>query len=327
MVPSEENMRWWSVVLGVACTGEENKGARSIQNDIDGDGWSVGEDCDDADPQRGGPEVIYDGIDNDCDPSTLDDDMDGDGLLVQEDCDDTDPNKLDYEIFYDGIDNDCDPSTVDDDIDGDGFVIAEDCNDGDPNYGGSEVPYDDIDNDCDPATRDDDVDADGFLLADDCNDNDPNYGGPEEIYDGFDNDCDPATLDDDLDGDTFPITEDCQDLDPAINPNAIEICGDYRDNDCSGFIDDGVDDLDSDGYIDALCTVGGLDCDDGDGGINPGATEVPSDGIDNDCDPLSCDDPLLVGELFFDKATLVEETAVISKHLEEVFFIQVAGFA
>lgn len=40
-------------------------------------------------------------------------------------------------------------------------------------------------------------------------------------------------------------------------------------------------DADSDGYEDAAC--GGSDCDDGDGGVNPGAAEICGDGIDQDC--------------------------------------------
>jgi len=41
-------------------------------------------------------------------------------------------------------------------------------------------------------------------------------------------------------------------------------------------------DEDADGYYDADC--GGLDCDDGDSGINPDATDVPLDGVDQNCD-------------------------------------------
>ncbi|MEO0602866.1 MAG: hypothetical protein AAF211_15605, partial [Myxococcota bacterium] len=37
-----------------------------------------------------GPEVPYDGIDNDCDPDTRDDDLDEDGFVLANDCDDTD---------------------------------------------------------------------------------------------------------------------------------------------------------------------------------------------------------------------------------------------
>ncbi|MEM6929146.1 MAG: hypothetical protein AAF602_19565, partial [Myxococcota bacterium] len=41
-------------------------------------------------PDATGPEVPYDGIDNDCDPDTRDDDLDRDGFVLASDCDDTD---------------------------------------------------------------------------------------------------------------------------------------------------------------------------------------------------------------------------------------------
>ena len=55
-------------------------------------------------------EIPYDGIDNDCDPTTLDDDLDQDGFVLAEDCDDTNPmiNPDAVEIPANGIDEDCD---------------------------------------------------------------------------------------------------------------------------------------------------------------------------------------------------------------------------
>ncbi|MBN1770718.1 MAG: hypothetical protein JXB32_05620, partial [Deltaproteobacteria bacterium] len=41
-------------------------------------------------------------------------------------------------------------------------------------------------------------------------------------------------------------------------------------------------DTDDDGYDAAEC--GGDDCDDSDAEVNPGATELPGDGVDQDCD-------------------------------------------
>ena len=50
------------------------------------------------------------------------------------------------------------------------------------------------------------------------------------------------------------------------------------------------DDGDSDGYGDPAC--GGYDCDDTESGVNPGAEEVCTNGIDDDCDGLiDMDDP------------------------------------
>jgi len=60
--------------------------------DADGDGFQGlgGLDCDDerADVNPTMVEVPYDGLDNDCDPTTLDDDLDSDGFDGDEDCDD-----------------------------------------------------------------------------------------------------------------------------------------------------------------------------------------------------------------------------------------------
>jgi hypothetical protein len=92
---------------------------------------------------------------------------------------------------------------------------------------------------------------------------------------------------------------DCNDNDATIHPNAAEIAGDNIDQDC-----DGADlqvsktwyqDYDGDGYgdstdsQDAATQPAGYvsdktDCDDTDATINPGATEIAGDGIDQDCD-------------------------------------------
>jgi hypothetical protein len=71
-----------------------------------------GDDCDDLDAYRN-PEVAespYDGVDNDCDPLTLDEDLDGDGFDHLTDCDDTAPDAYPGapELLDDGVDQDCD---------------------------------------------------------------------------------------------------------------------------------------------------------------------------------------------------------------------------
>ncbi|MCS6916690.1 MAG: MopE-related protein, partial [Chitinophagales bacterium] len=95
---------------------------------------------------------------------------------------------------------------------------------------------------------------------------------------------------------------DCNDGDAAINPGAAEVCNGI-DDDCDGTADDGLTfttyyvDADGDGYGDAsdpgvsLCADPGAgystnntDCNDGDPAVNPGAVDVCSNGVDDNCD-------------------------------------------
>ena len=91
---------------------------------------------------------------------------------------------------------------------------------------------------------------------------------------------------------------DCNDGVAAINPGATELTDDGIDNNC-----DGLEaktyylDSDGDGYGDPANSVvttsppfgyalNNTDCNDGVAAINPGAAEIPDDGIDNNCDGL-----------------------------------------
>lgn len=85
--------------------------------DMDGDGFfdianpCSETDCDDnnAAVNPAATEIVYNGIDDDCDPSTLDDDLDEDGFINADDCDDNDPtiNPDAEEVCENGIDDNC----------------------------------------------------------------------------------------------------------------------------------------------------------------------------------------------------------------------------
>ncbi len=113
--------------------------------DLDGDGYPDGVDCNDEDPDihPDAAEVPYDGIDQDCDGEDLLD-ADGDGYDTAwfggDDCDDEDPDVHPGadETCGDTVDADCtgDPDDGLTDADGDGFIDWEctdgdDCDDGD----------------------------------------------------------------------------------------------------------------------------------------------------------------------------------------------------
>lgn len=96
-----------------------------------------------------------------------------------------------------------------------------------------------------------------------------------------------------------PLALDCNDRDPAINPQEKEVC-DGKDNDCNGDIDDGVLstyylDADSDLWGDSskqyfACekprgySDNAGDCNDKSPTINPGATDIPDNNVDENCD-------------------------------------------
>jgi hypothetical protein len=173
-----------------------------------------------------------------------------------------------------------------------------DCDDTDAGIhpGASEI-CDGKDTNCDgnlPALETD-ADGDGHpICAGDCDDSDSTrYPGATEICDGKDNDCAGGIpfneRDNDADGVKIcDVPSDCNDFDATVSPNSSEICGDGKDNNCDGTVDEAAcicPDADGDGETLDVC--GGTDCNDADPTIFAGATEICDDEIDNNCDGQS----------------------------------------
>ncbi|MSQ82710.1 MAG: hypothetical protein EXR77_07305, partial [Myxococcales bacterium] len=139
-----------------------------------------------------------------------------------------------------------------------------------------------------------------------------------EICDGLDNNCDGSVdegCDDDGDGycdkdltiEGSPAIcpkggNDCNDLAGTVNPGAVEICNNGKDDNCNGLNNENDasgclnywTDLDKDlfgaGQSKCMCAPSGAfvatkagDCSDSNDKVNPAMLEVCGDGLDNDC--------------------------------------------
>jgi hypothetical protein len=104
---------------------------------------------------------------------------------------------------------------------------------------------------------------------------------------------------------------DCDDTNNGVNPGAAEVCNNVDDN-CNAQVDEGVlntyyQDADSDGYgnlavTTQACTApagyvsNSADCDDTSASVNPGAADIPGNGIDENCDGADGINPLTVDD-------------------------------
>ncbi|MCB9743116.1 MAG: hypothetical protein H6741_32850 [Alphaproteobacteria bacterium] len=261
--------------------------------------------------------------DYNCDGSVGYEDGDGDGYAACEECDDGDAavNPSALEVCNE-IDDNCDGS-VDEgvtetfyaDYDADGYgdpdysqeaceaptgYVADstDCDDQDGavNPAAQEV-CNSVDDDCDGAVDDADDSLDLATAGTWYGDGDGDgYGDASAVTQAC---LQPSN--------TVTDSTDCDDSDSAVNPGATEVCNE-TDDDCDGLTDDADSSWDSssgetyyldgdgDGYGDASSGLDACeapssyvedstDCDDGDGAVNPGATEVCNE-TDDDCDGL-----------------------------------------
>ena len=243
------------------------------------DAWStVNTDCDDANAAAypGATEVIADAVDQDCDG----------GEVCYVNADD-DGYRIDTTVA--STDVDCDDS---------GEALATlptgDCDDTNrlAYPGATELVGDGIDQSCD-----------GTEVCFQNGDSD-SYRTDLTVA-SADTDCDDA-------GEALATmaSGDCDDTDPLIYPGATETVGDGIDQSCDG-TEVCYENKDTDGYRtdvettssdtdctdpgEALASLPSGDCDDDEASVYPGATEIPQDGIDQDCDRI--DAPYMVSDL------------------------------
>ena len=260
----------WTTVVFLSLSGGCLSSGSAGSPDVDRDGWSVPDDCDDRNPDiHPGADEECDGIDNDCD-TVLDIDAESGVFWADEDRDGYGGTKGDFSC-----------------LESDGFVAdTSDCDDEDADvHPGAVETCNSQDDDCD-GERDEEA---GLVWYED--DDGDGWGVESETVTAC---IAPSGYVDD--------SGDCDDENDRVNPGTNEVCGDHVDNDCDELIDakdtevDLVtwyldDDLDGWGTDkttvqdcsapDRYVSVGG-DCDDGEPTINPEAPEV-CDGVDNDC--------------------------------------------
>jgi len=270
----------------------------------------VDDDCDGM-PMAGGE------VDTDYDGWLECEDPDGDGVSATDgDCAPLDPSTHPGAVeLCDGIDNDCN-GTYDEghesewsaycpDVDQDGYPlcgdvvqacfapqgfvaadVAQDCDDVDAGvHPDADETCNGLDDDCDVDVDEEPIDGAAYAQDQDGD----GVGGSEIVY--------ACTLP--TDHVPAALGVDCDDTDPTRSPLRTELCNEL-DDDCDGVADEGLDypvwylDADNDGFGDEDTVVASCfpplhfvaipgDCDDDNGSVSPGGTDVCEDGIDQDC--------------------------------------------